>query len=71
MLPVQALVPDTVLPVQALVQPAHLLSSCSLAFILTVVWVLQKRPSQGDHPAEGDLAVHRGMFCRRGLLLPL
>lgn len=30
--------------------------------ILTVVWVLQKRPSQGHHSFEGDLAVQRGTF---------
>lgn len=34
-----------------------------LVLIPTVVWVLQKWPSQGDHPAEGDLAVHRGVCC--------
>lgn len=59
--------PDTALsPAEA---SESLLISCEpfsnsfFVFILTVVWVLQKRPSQGDHPAEGDLAVHRGMFC--------
>lgn len=34
-----------------------------LFLILTVVWVLQKRPSQGHHSFEGDLAVQRGTLC--------
>lgn len=33
-----------------------------LVFLLVVVWVLQKWPSQGDHPAAGDLTVQRGEF---------
>lgn len=60
--------PDTALsPAEAgesLLISWELFSNCFLVFILTVVWVLQKRPSQGDCPAEGDLAVHRGTsFC--------
>lgn len=31
-----------------------------------VVWVLQKWPSQGDHPSSGDLAVQRGEFWGLG-----
>lgn len=63
--------PDTALSAAACLRQklvkAHFMSwepfsNCFLVFILTVVWVLQKRPSEGDHPAEGDLAVHRGTF---------
>lgn len=34
--------------------------------LYAVVWVLQKWPSQGDHPTAGDLAVQRGEFWGMG-----
>lgn len=45
------------------VSPLVTVPLCSPLFLLAVVWVLQKWPSQGDDPAEGDAAVHRGRFC--------